>query len=221
VRTLSRERFVGGALCATLLLLAVCAAAVVAHIGIDVIGDYALPHDTYDDVGHTSRLGLVVAAFGLLLAGAFGVLWAAFQEARTKASVRLRIVVRPRAFVAAVVIASLAAVAAMEALDAVLSGDAIADAGDLFGGSLLLGAGITVATALVAAYVAVRVGRFVEHARVALAKVFVSFIARARSATSLVPSHAGRRRAPIAHFSSVYLLGVPKRGPPLLRERTV
>ena len=61
MRALFAPKLEGRAACVgipTLVSLALCgasAAAAFAHYAIDVVGDYALPHDTYDGVRHASR----------------------------------------------------------------------------------------------------------------------------------------------------------------------
>ena len=42
-------------------------AAFAAHWLINLVGDFALPHDTYDDFGHSSRIGTVVGALAFPL----------------------------------------------------------------------------------------------------------------------------------------------------------
>ncbi len=126
-------------------LVAACAAALFAHLGIDIAGDYLLPHDAYDDVSHGSRTLVLGVVSAFLMALALGALSAAVREARgsldafartLRSSIEFGFV---RSLVLTLVF-STAVLVAMECVDVRAAGDAIDDVGDLFGGSLVLGA---------------------------------------------------------------------------------
>lgn len=134
----------------TLVPLALCAAAAgaaIAHLMIDVIGDYALAHDSYDDLQHGSRL--VVSAFAfliaLLLAGR-GLRICCEIAARN----RFRLPVTTAGWreglrcVLASIATALAVVPAMEYLDGRFGDMPVRSLADAFGGSLLLGLAIVV-----------------------------------------------------------------------------
>lgn len=202
---------------ATWLLVAVCAAALVAHLGIDVIGDYALPHDTYDGMAHDSRIGVVVAALGLALVVGFGVLWSALDAAAHggRHGHRLRIVGSPSRFCVVVVLLALGAVAGMESLDGILSGAGVNDLADAFGGSLLLGIGVTIPIGLIVALGAVRAARVIERARTLLVHAFLDLVLRLRRLAALGDPSADRERPALFHVLATYLGRAHKRGPPL------
>jgi hypothetical protein len=211
-----RERITSHTLPAALFVVAVCVAAFIAHVAIDVVGDYALPHDTYDGVAHDSRVGVVVAAIGLALAAAFGVLWSALQSAcRSSArGRRARVVGSPLLFGAAVVVAVVALVAGMEAIDVVLAGARVDSVSDMLGGSVFLGLALTLPIALCAALGALRVARFVEHATVLLARVIVAMV-MLLNRIAVGDPRAARERAPLFHLLAIHLGRAHKRGPPL------
>jgi hypothetical protein len=144
----------------TLLSLALCAAsagAVLAHLAIDVVGDYALADDSYDHLHHSSRelisgVALAIAAI-LIVRGLRGCCEIA-QRNRTRlvhAAYGTREAV---GYSIGAVAASCGLVPAMEWLDGRLDGMAVRQIGDAFGGSLLLGLATTaVCASLVAALI--------------------------------------------------------------------
>ena len=124
-----------------------------AHVGIDVLGDYLVRDDAYDHVSHASRM--LVSVIAVLLGS--GVLVRAFghmcdlarqQRYRTRMARASR---RAASAVAGTILgATLAIVPAMELLDILRAGSDLDDLGDLFGGSLLLGLSVTIACAVLA-----------------------------------------------------------------------
>lgn len=136
-------------------LAAACLAALAAHIAIDIAGDFVLPHDAYDDPNHGSRRLASLAAAGLGLAGFWAVLRAALAETRgssgaLRSTLRAALPLGPAAFAGLVAALTLPLVLGMAWLDASCSGIALDDAGDLLGGSIPLGAGLTVAFGIAA-----------------------------------------------------------------------
>jgi hypothetical protein len=120
-------------------------AALFAHVAIDVAGDYLLPHDAYDDVAHGSRALVLGIVSAISTALAIGALAAAVREARGSLDALGRAL---RSSIACGFFGSLAITCvfatgiliAMECVDVRAAGGAIDDLGDLFGGSLVLGA---------------------------------------------------------------------------------
>ena len=132
-------------------LAAAFAAALFAHIGIDVIGDYLLPHDAYDDVAHGSRVLVLAIVAVSLVALAVGALAAAVREARGSVdafakSVRSSLTLAFFPTLGVTVVCATLVLMAMECADVRAAGRAIDDLADLFGGSLALGT-IVVASA--------------------------------------------------------------------------
>jgi hypothetical protein len=126
-----------------LLLLAALSAALLTHFVVDVLGDFVLAHDTYDDLAHGSRQGGALAlGICLVLTLAFAAR-AALVEARGNEGVLLALLRRamprcPWRHWAAVTFFSLILVAVMEACDAAAAGSPCDDLTELLGGSLLL-----------------------------------------------------------------------------------
>jgi hypothetical protein len=126
-------------------------AAVSAHVGIDVLGDYLVPDDSYDHLAHDSRL--LFTAIALVLAAAAAIhCFLHFCAVATSIRMRIRLLHVPPARVAGVCVAiallALLAVPAMETIDAILAGAEVDSLADAFGGSLLLGIGTTLGCAL-------------------------------------------------------------------------
>jgi hypothetical protein len=179
----------GSALRIALPLAAAFLAALSAHVAIDVAGDYVLAHDTYDDPAHGSRW-LASIALGISACIAVWALGrAALAESRGSHEA-LRRALRaavPSSFVsfsALVTAASLPMLAGMAWLDAVCAGIPVDDVGDLFGGCIPLGSGITVALAIVVATAV--------HRLVALLCRFHRSIVRAVEAFVRLPRSAAR-----------------------------
>ena len=146
--SLVRSAFYG-----SLVLLSGAVSAVLAHLAIDAIGDVALAHDAYDGLAHGSRAFVA----GLVLAGAALVavryLWELIERRSGSMPVLLREVRSARGwsrwrFTACVAIVAVVCLAGMEYLDAALAATPIDGAGDLFGGSIALGLGVTLAISL-------------------------------------------------------------------------
>lgn len=208
----------GGAL---LVLLSAAFAAVLAHIGIDVLGDYLLPHDTYDDIAHASRTALSGTALATIATIAVRLLVGVIDEAQGRPRppvehVRRGSGARLALFAVAVAGVTLPFIAGMEAADLWAAGRAVDDLGDLLGGSMWLGLGVTLPLAASVAWCAWRITGWAASVR-ALA---------VRAATALLVMRS-RRTLPV-RVSARYALRpaarearlarrVSKRGPPLRR----
>jgi hypothetical protein len=210
----------------TLLPLGLCAAtaaAAAAHVLIDIVGDYALPHDTYDNLAHTSRelfsgvaflIAFALAARGLRFCCELATLYRS-RLPRAASCLRERI-----GFIAGVVAGSAVLVPAMELLDGRLGGMPVKELDDAFGGSILLGLSVTALCAgAVAALVFALACWLISH-RDDIAAIIETLL---RHDTSLKrPSGRElqrysftprRRRASLA-------LRLSKRGPPYGSSRT-
>jgi len=200
-----------GALCA----VAVAAlSAALAHLAIDIAGDYLLPHDAYDDVAHDARTVVAAAAAAFLLAGAARSLYTSVRAmlGRRGAVAAIRIG-SPIVFVGAVIGMSVPLLLAMETIDALAARRDVDDLGDLFGGSIALGLGTTLAVAALVAVTAYAVLRFFLRTRAAVARA-IGGLFQTRERASQHPftglARQGRlvvaRPAPTRHAA--------KRGPP-------
>ena len=128
--------------CAAILLVAL-GSALLAHLGIDIAGDYLLPHDAYDGVEHSSRAVAFAGALVLLFGLALRLLCAALDEARGSAAALRRVLEpvlgrSPVRFMLLTALLALVALMAMESLDTVLENGRVDDLGDLLGGSIAL-----------------------------------------------------------------------------------
>jgi hypothetical protein len=204
----------------TLVSLTLCAAAAgaaLAHLAIDVVGDYALAHDSYDNLAHDSRglISGIALAIAIFLAGR-GLRHCCEIALRNRA----RLPATPgRArellgFTLAAVAASLFLVPAMEWFDGRLDGVPIQSLSAAFGGSLLLG---VVTTALCVGLVAALVyalARWLVGYRDAITAVFETLLRRNGETAPPLTYRLERspltfaRRAPDA-------LRISRRGPPV------
>lgn len=208
-----RTRILGSALSTALLLVAVCAAALSAHVAIDAVGDVVLRHDTYDDVTHASRIRAVFAAFGLFAAGLFGFAWSALDPRIGRQPLRLAIARHPLMTGLVVFALSVVAVAGMETMDALLAGSTISGVAESLGGSLWLGLALTLCCSVPCTAGAVRFARFVARAHGLLVRALVALAVRLRS-LAIAPVSDRERRAPRRPLT-VFLGRAHKRGPPL------
>ena len=183
-------------------LCAALCAALAAHWAIDVVGDYLLPHDPFDDVAHGSRPVAAGVALALVTVAACGVVWAAVREARGSddafcAGVAALLPRRFWAFAALVAIGSLGLVAVMEACDVALAGTADVDLVELLGASPALGAALTLLASLAVSSLAWRAVRLLARKRrtfIALASVLLRRHSTG-SAAAPIARRAGRRIA--------------------------
>jgi hypothetical protein len=138
-----------------------------AHVTIDIVGDYALAHDTYDDVSHGSRD--IVTAVALILAAFLAVrglrvcceIAAANRGRLERPSPRSW---APILFTLGVVAITAFVVPLMECLDGLLGGLPVKELDDAFGGSIALGLSVVVITAaLVAASIYVFARWLISH----------------------------------------------------------
>jgi hypothetical protein len=201
----------------TLALCAASAAAALAHYAIDVVGDFALAHDTYDDVAHASRelvTGLAIVLALVLAARGLRACFAIAAANRTCVSMPRPSALECVTFVGGVVALCTVIVPAMEILDGRLGGEPVRYANDAFGGSILLGVGVIAVCAAAVGAIVYAVATWLVGHRDALATMIETLLCR--SAGALRPSSFDlvrqrftprRRRAPHA-------LRLSKRGPP-------
>ncbi len=198
-------------------LVAALTAALFAHVAIDVAGDYLLPHDAYDDVAHGSRslvIGAVAAILMLLASLAF---WAAIREARGSVdafrnAVRSWLDLGLHKTLLATLACTTVILIVMECIDVRAAGRPIDDAGDLFGGSIVLGGACVALFASFASFgirALVRVLAGAGRALVrALASVFAARI-RPRLASRLLHEAAVRALAASRLFGTSLLGRAP------------
>jgi hypothetical protein len=214
VRAALFERGGGG----LLVTLGACMAALLANIAIDITGDYVLPHDTYDDVAHGSRLLLTGAALGIFISAALFLVLTALDRTRgvgERARELLGTIAPMRlgSFAALICGITFVLLPAMESVDLISAGQMPDGIADLFGGSLVLGTCITVPIAVTVALVLRFVARWASVVHVLVVRLADAWsIARSRTSDSprvRVPQpRRGFALAPAIDRS------VAKRGPP-------
>jgi hypothetical protein len=185
------------------LSIVVLVAALIGHVVIDILGDVMLAHDTYDDVDHSSRGIVALAALAAALCGiAFG-FGAALREANGSenefcSALRSALPRRSLPFTFAAIVAATLLLCLMEGCDALLAGHDVDDLGDLFGGSVAFGGTIVALTAALVSIVTLAALRRLARARI-IAVAIVEFLRR-RVAQSLA-AHADRsvRRRLVFH----------------------
>src|SRR5690242_578898 len=126
------------------LFSAACVAAVLAHYAIDAAGDYLVPHDTYDHIGHVSRSIAALVAAGLTLFVAFVFLVAALADARRfrgtlDAVLGASGLRTPLGLALAIVPASFLVLVAMESIDGRIASGVQPGLASALGGSIALG----------------------------------------------------------------------------------
>jgi hypothetical protein len=202
---------------ASLAFCAAAAAAALAHVAIDIVGDYALPHDTYDNVAHTSRdllSGIALVVAGLLARHGLRICCEIATANRGRLPATLR---RKREFVAfilGVIAISVVLVPGMEWLDGRLDGVAVKELDDAFGGSILLGLSTTlVCAAFVASLIFALANWLISH-RDSIATIIATLLhcldgaIRPRSHDLTYNLSTPRRRR------TPHALRLCKRGPP-------
>lgn len=198
-------------------LAAALLAAVAAHAGIDIAGDYLLPDDTYDHVAHGSRA--LVSLIALLCASGAGVLFvrALFDRVTSLPSrarlmrLGLRAAVRYSAVVA---VLALACVPLMEMLDALRAGNVIDSLSDAFGGSLLLGGSVTLACALTICALVFGVVAWLCRYREDVARLVGALLER-RDGAPVIAFASRICAGPIPRARELRAQRRGKRGPPL------
>ncbi|MBV9233294.1 MAG: hypothetical protein JO030_04570 [Candidatus Eremiobacteraeota bacterium] len=204
----------------TLISLALCAAAgaaATAHFLIDVVGDYALRHDTYDQLRHGSRglLTAVALAFAALLA-------MRGLRACCEIAARNRVRVTAAKFAwqetlalfAGVVVLTAFVVPAMEAFDAGVAGMRLGGLRDAFGGSLPIGLAIAVLCAVVAAASLFALARWLLAQRDSIAAIVATLLHRRDGEPPVPPALLERPFTATLHRRTLHGPEFAKRGPP-------
>jgi len=215
VRTVSRSLI-------ALFIAVVSGTAALAHFAIDVVGDYALRHDTFDDVSHESRE--VLAALALILAATL-IVRGLRHCCELGAAHRFRLAAPALAwrtalpFVGGAAIMACVAVPAMEYLDATIAGSSLADLSDAFGGSIALGLSVTLACSSLIAAVVFALARWLVAHRETITAALLVFSRR----VFVAPNTYWIRRRLIApnRRLTVHALRLCKRGPPNVDVLTI
>lgn len=206
----------------TIVSLALCAAATaaaIAHVAIDVVGDYVLTSDSYDHLRHDSRELVTLVALVIAAVLAARGLRICCQIAATNRTRLLRPALRlseTLGMLFAAVGASAVIVPAMEYFDGRLDGVPVRRLSEAFGGSILVGLGTTLVCATLVTLLVYAVARWLISHRDAVATIIETLLGQTRGSLrpnsySLVAQRVTprRRRSPNA-------LRLSKRGPPAI-----
>jgi len=204
----------------TLVPLALCgaaAAAALAHFAIDIVGDYALPHDTYDNLQHGSRELLSGLALVLAVALAARGLRICCEIAAINRTRILRPPLRMWevfGFLFGTVAVSAILVPAMECLDGGLAGVPVRELDDAFGGSILLGLGTTAVCAGAVALLVYAVARWLICHHDSIATIIETLLRP--TACTVRPSgyDLTRHLCSPRRRRAIHALRLSKRGPP-------
>jgi hypothetical protein len=189
-------------------------AAALSHVALDALGDVVLAHDAYDDVAHNGRsVAAGIAGAGFLAAAARSAYDAVLSGLGRRAACRAFQIASPPRFCAAIIAIAMAFVLTMETLDAAVAGHPVTDVDDLFGGSIALGIGTTIAVTLAVALAAVAALRFFCTTSTLLMRVVSGFFQPRGRGSIQALSALARRRTPI-FVRLVVRRHAAKRGPP-------
>lgn len=200
-----------------LALAATAAGAALAHLAIDVAGDYLLPRDSYDHLRHGSRglmTGIALAVTAMLVARGLRVCCEIAAKNRTR-------LVRPvlglwetAAMVAAAVAASAAIVPAMEYFDGQLDGTPVRQLSDAFGGSIPLGLITTFLCVTFVAGLVFAVARWLISHRETVATLIETLLRRLTQSGCRNDYDLLAQRFTPRQRRAVNALRLSKRGPP-------
>jgi hypothetical protein len=207
----------------TIVSLALCAAAMgaaLAHLAIDVVGDYALTRDSYDHLRHGSRevvTGIALLVAALLAARGLRFCCEIAADNRTRLlrpALRLREVV---GMLVGAVAASAAIVPAMEYLDGRLDGQPVRRLGDAFGGSIPLGLGTTLVCATLVALLVYGLARWLISHRDSIATIIETFLRSFGDGVRSSGYERVRELFTTRRRRTISALRLAKRGPPETR----
>lgn len=206
-----------------LVVAAAAASAAVAHVVIDVIADYLVPHASFDDVGsHNSReiiVAVAVAAAALIAVRGFRLICEAAARRGVRATEPPRWSFGAAFVLATVALASLL-VPAMEWIDTLLAGRPLGDLDDAFGGSVLLG---LITIAICAGAIALATFAFVRWLLSHRDRIIAAIVAIISKDYATLPSAAELRTfatAPVRR-RSIASMRRGKRGPPRLAVSSI
>ncbi|HTA39936.1 MAG TPA: hypothetical protein VK760_12715 [Candidatus Acidoferrales bacterium] len=212
-------RYAQAAFWAALVAFAGTLAALVAHVAIDVAGDYLLAHDTYDDIPHESRALFLVALAAIALAVSLPLLFDLLDRRCASTASLLR---RVRASLGSPVLFALVStafavltLAGMEWMDCSAARTPVDGIEDLFGGSLVLGLGLTLALGCIGGWLVHRFVRLIAGFEPHIAALLFRLVRAACS--PLVPVLAAQHAPASRTIVRSLLLARrgSKRGPPL------
>jgi hypothetical protein len=206
------------ALHASLLGLAALIAALLAHVSLDIAGDYLLSHDSYDDVAHGSRGVFIVAIVALTFGVCARVLFDLVdRRCGSKASL-LRLLRcslgNPVWFAARTMAISVVALVSMELLDCSVEHVTFDGISALFGGSLPLGLSAVLLIAALVGWILHRAVTFVAEREPEILTLISCLMASLRIQDHVRVTKRARTPRSVAR-SLLLSRSDSKRGPPL------
>jgi hypothetical protein len=201
------------------ILAAAGAAAVIAHVAIDIVANFLVAHDPYDDLSHHSRFTFLAGSLTIALVGASAVLWAALRDVRVGGdSIRTLVgeaaASTPWRFISCVAATAAAALLAMEWLDSLADTGRFCTLTDALGGSIAIGTAVVLAVAIAIGFAAWKLLRQISayHREIAnaIGAILVGVPARTVRPTSTQPTPD---QAPL--IASILARRAGKRAPPL------
>ncbi|MBV8148624.1 MAG: hypothetical protein JO092_06010 [Candidatus Eremiobacteraeota bacterium] len=201
-----------------LIAAAAAVAAAVAHVCVDVAGDYLLAHDDYDDVIHHSRT-LVVALVLVIAVIASLRVFREMLESRTRNPKTLLYRLRgalghPAVFAAQASVLTVLAMVAMECFDCAISGG-VRDWTALFGGSIILGGGTAAIAGAIFGSFAYRLVRWLADREPRIAALIVAAFRPPDSGEARIVSRPATESTTLRRGLLLSCRG-RKRGPPLI-----
>jgi hypothetical protein len=199
--------------------LAAMSAALIAHVVIDIVGDYVLAHDAYDDVAHGSRVVFVTAVLALALAIGSRLVFDLLDRRCDSRASLLRLVRnslgRVVPFIAQSAAVCVVVLAGMEFFDCLSAHAVPAGINELFGGSYMLGLSAACAAAALTGWLVHRVVRFTSEREPEIVALIRFLQMPALFACDDV--HVGKRVCGPISIRRALLLSSrgTKRGPPL------
>jgi hypothetical protein len=215
-------RALGGTLAAlriALVGLAAMCGALIAHVVIDIVGDYVLARDAYDGVSHESRLILIVGVVSLMLAVAVRLVLDLLDRRCGSRASLLRLVRdslgQPLPFIVQSIAVGVVAVGAMELFDCLIAHAIPHGLNELFGGSYLLGLSAVSATTALSGWLVHRVATRLSEREPEITALIRWLVALIPAAVDDVRVATGVRT--LRSIARALLLSTrgSKRGPPL------
>jgi hypothetical protein len=192
-------------------------AAACAHVAIDVAGDYVLPRDAYDGIAHHSRamlLALVgLAVLVVAVRAICDILDRRCGSTRSTLAAVRNAVGNPIGFTLAAAAVAVVTLVGMESFDCSLTGR-VDDVGDLFGGSVALGASSAVAFGALFGWLTHRCVRLIAKYEAPIAAFIVAVFRLVRGTSAMRPASRRTRTPRTLAYALVLSRQGRKRGPP-------
>jgi hypothetical protein len=199
--------------------LAACAAiasAALAHYVIDVVNDFALAHDAYDDVQHASRgIAACVATLIAMSLALRGLRVCCELAAHRRSGASSPVTRRDScAILVAGVVCSIVLVPLMEWCDGRLAGAPVTDLTSAFGGSIVIGIVTTICCALAFTLSLQWIVKWFCERRESIVAIVATLLGRRERFGSCCSSSRRPQRPTVRRRRATHALRLAKRGPP-------